>query len=478
MSTFPFHTPAALCGYPDDTPMLLALSGGADSRLLLHLCAQAAKASGAPLHVAHVHHGIRGKEADRDADFCRALAERYGCPFHMLSADVPAIAQKSGETLEQAARRVRYGYFASLVREHRIPMLLTAHHATDNLETVLFRLCRGTGLGGLGGIAPVRPFTEACCEPSALSPVIVRPLLDASREDIIAECERLGLDFVTDSTNADTVYTRNHIRANVLPTLTRIADHPERQVSRLCATLREDEDALAALSEQLLRQARQGQALCRKTLFAAHPAIAKRAIMRWLTEQTGRAPEAVHVEAVLALCHPDATSRACDIIGHTVFADRTHLRLTDAASLAPTPPSYSIELTEGEHSYPELGIHVRLERMDDHTAVTANSNIKTNVYKPFIRDTLTFDTMIPYTPDACLVLRPRHEGDRLLWRGVHRKVRKLQNEHGIPVHARDRVPVLCHERQVIWLPGIGLRDGISADACTHRLTLTVFSTIL
>ncbi len=474
MQPFVFCPPASLCGYAADTPMLLALSGGADSRLLLHLCAEEAQRSGAPLHLAHVNHGIRGEEADRDEQFCRTLAEHYGLPLHVLHADVPSLAKDSGESLEQAARRVRYDYFAALMREQSLPILLTAHHADDNLETVLFHLCRGTGLSGLGGIAPSRPFEQAGDAIGGLTPVVVRPLLGMSKQDITHLGRDLALDFVTDSTNADVHYARNRLRRDVLPVLSDVVEHPERQVLRACETLREDEAFLHRLSVEFFDTHRTGDALPRKALATAHPALAKRVLRLWMRERTGNVPEQCHVQAVLALCQGGGTSHAVSIAdGYTVAADKTYLHVQAAqAEHSPADQAYEIVLSGDEQEIVAHGLHVCVRRADAHTAVTPNSTDATNVYNPFIRDTLSFDTIIPYEKARALILRPRRAGDVLLLHGKHRKLRKLQNERGIPPSLRDRLPLLCDGDGIVWAPLIGLRDDL-ADASGERLHLTV-----
>lgn len=475
MKDVSFTPPSVLCAYPPDTAMLLALSGGADSRLLLHLCAEVAHKTGAVLRLCHVHHGIRGTEADRDEAFCRALAAEYGLPIDVLRADVPALAKESGESLETAARRVRYDFFASLMREHRIPMLLTAHHATDNAETVLFRMVRGTSLKGLCGIPPVRPFAAAEQADLPHPPAIVRPLLTWTRADVLEACERLGLAFVADSTNADTAYARNRIRADVLPSLEHLVSRPEDAITRLCASLREDEQLLCSLSAELLASARRDDALCRDKLASAHPALAKRALCAWLSQMGAESPETVHLEALLALCAKSATGQRCSIGGGTVLAEGDLLCfLPDTcAQDAPAVP-FCLPLLEGEQADERTGIRASLIPLDEHAAVTINSNDGENVYNPFIRDTLTFDIIIPYDADRPLWLRSREDGDRILLRGMHRKIRKLQNERGIPAHWRTRLPLLCDGEDVLWAPGIGLRDGaIQTSGQSARLVLTV-----
>lgn len=471
-----FTPPAKISGYPSDTPMLLALSGGADSALLLHLCAEHAKQAGARIHLAHVNHGIRGEEADRDEQFCRTLAAHYGLPLHVLHADIPAEVKDSGESVEQAARRVRYGYFAALMREHSIPMLLTAHHADDNLETLLLRLVRGTGLSGLGGIAPVRPFVQVGEAIGALAPVVVRPLLTLSRRDVLAACAALGLTYVTDSTNADVHYARNRLRRDVLPVLREMVDHPEQQVLHTCEVLREDEAFLLSLAHDFLNASdhRQGNALVRKALAVAPLPIAKRALRLWIDELTGHTPEACHVQAVLALCLDGGTSHSVSIEGgYTVTADKTLLHVVEPSVKDDLTEPFELEIDPDASELTAGGWHVCIERSNAHTGVTASSNDATNVYNPFIRDTLSFDIIIPYDAARPLVLRSRREGDVLLLRGKHRKLRKLQNERGIPPALRERLPLLCDGDGILWAPMVGHRDGTDTapDGYLH-LTIT------
>lgn len=454
--------------------MLLAFSGGADSMLLTHLCAEHAQKVGANLHLVHVNHGIRGKEADRDEQFCREIAVRYGLPLHVLHADVPAMAKESGESMEQAARRVRYDYFAALMREHAIPILLTAHHADDNLETLLLRLARGTGLSGLGGIAPVRPFAQAGDRIGGLAPVVVRPLLTLSRQDVLAACSELGLTYVTDSTNADVHYARNRVRRDVLPALREVVDHPEQQALHTCELLREDEAFFCSLANDFLATHRAHDALSRQALASAPLPIAKRALRLWINELTGHMPEATHVQAVLALCQDGGTSHSVSIEGgFTVTADKTHLHIAKAAEQRPNFEPFEVTLDPNASEMVVGTWLVHLERLNAHAPVTASSNDATNVYKPFIRDTLSFDTIIPYKKDRTLIWRSRREGDVLLLRGKHHKLRKLQNARGIPSALRERLPLLCDAEGIYWAPGIGLRDSAPTTSPDGYLQLSI-----
>lgn len=455
-----FRSPWQAAGFPADTPILLGLSGGADSRLLLHLLAEMCQESHATLHVAHLHHGIRGQEADRDEQFCRQLAAHYGAVYHTLRVDVPALAKARGESLETAAREARYDFFADVMQRNDLSLLATAHHADDNLETVILRLCRGSGGAGLGGIAPSRPFERAA------GAMIVRPLLDCRKEDILEACALLALDYVTDSTNADPAYARNLVRAQVLPALNQLAAHPEVQAARCCATLREDESFFLSLAEQFLGDLADPSYLPRPRLQALHPALAKRVIRLWLHRAGIHAPEQCHIEHIWRLCCERSSSRAVAMAGrYTVCIERDVLRLLPPSNDTPPPipADWSKPLVMGEQALPALGWRIDLQSVcvSDHSFGQHQKNTKNekNVYNPFIRDTLSFDTIMGY--DLCdLSWRLRRDGDTLLFRGVKRKLRKLQNEVGLPPRLRDRLPLLCCGDTVLWAPFVGVCDGI------------------
>ncbi|MBR4033277.1 MAG: tRNA lysidine(34) synthetase TilS [Clostridia bacterium] len=172
---------------------LLGFSGGADSVCLFHLL----RTQGYSFSVAHVNHGIRGAEADRDEDFCRTLADMYGIEFHVLRAKIPEIASASGESLEEAARKVRYSFFEDIMREKDIKVLLTAHNSDDNAETLLLSLARGCSPSGACGIAPVRQLNFG---------EVHRPILSLSKKEIVEFCHENSYAFVTDSTNSDVSY--------------------------------------------------------------------------------------------------------------------------------------------------------------------------------------------------------------------------------------------------------------------------------
>ena len=176
-----YSSPHILAALPKDTPVLLAFSGGADSSALFHLLLNDAKENGFKLHAAHFHHGIRGEEADRDARFCEAVAAKNGVPFYLGRADVPALAKANGNSIEAEAREQRYSFFEKIMREHNIPILVTAHHSEDQIESILLHMLRGSGIGGLCGM-------QACPNSTVNSSPPMRATVSDSRTQRCRRC--------------------------------------------------------------------------------------------------------------------------------------------------------------------------------------------------------------------------------------------------------------------------------------------------
>lgn len=183
-----------------DDAILLAVSGGLDSSVLLHLTV----AAGYPVEIAHANFGLRGEESNRDENFVRQLGQEYGLTVHVKHLDARAYADHHRLGIQEAARDLRYQWFHTLLAERTLQCIATAHHGDDNVETMLMNLFKGTGIIGLRGM-------------TARQGNIARPLLFASRLELEAYAKSHGLSFVTDSSNLTDKYTRNYIRLQILP---------------------------------------------------------------------------------------------------------------------------------------------------------------------------------------------------------------------------------------------------------------------
>lgn len=273
---------ARTLGLEPDGAVLLGLSGGADSVSLLNMLLQ----DGVRVCAAHLNHCIRGKDADRDEEFCRALCGRLGVEFVSRRADVPAISQECGEGLEEAARRVRYSFFAEIMKEKGIKLLATAHNGDDNAETLLFNIARGASAAGACGIPRFREFCGG---------YVIRPIIGLPKDTVLAYCAENGLEYVTDATNADVSYSRNRIRANVIPELKTINPNLVATVSGFTEAMRADCEYLDSLAAGFIAA---NAGVTQKKLAALPAPVASRVLVE-LAKRNGARPERVHIKALL-----------------------------------------------------------------------------------------------------------------------------------------------------------------------------------
>ena len=230
----------------------VAVSGGADSVALLRALHSANTAKhdslGVGLSVAHVHHGIRPGEADTDQQFVEDLCARLDVPLHLHRANIPERTAQTGETIEEAARNVRYDFFASLIGAGHADSVLTAHTLDDQAETVLMKLLRGAWTEGLSAIHPVLQIGGS--RPGK----ILRPFLGTRRVEIEAYLKQINQPWREDSSNADTAYTRNRIRHELLPQLRDYNPNLDQTLANLAELAREEEARWQAELSRLLPQ--------------------------------------------------------------------------------------------------------------------------------------------------------------------------------------------------------------------------------
>ncbi len=264
---------------PDaDRPTLVACSGGADSVAL----AVALHAAGGLAGLAHVVHDLRSpEEAGGDRDFVAGLASRLGTPFFERSVSVRTIPG----SVEAAARRLRYLAIEEIARESQCRLVATAHHADDQFETLIMRLARGSGPRGLRGILPRRRFADS-------GTVVIRPCLDVRRSDLLGLCASLEISPRIDASNADTAYTRNALRATIIPELERLFPGVASRAGELSARMRSLEHAINHEASMLIARStlRTPGVLSRVVLREAQPAVLH-AALRQVARGGGRSAD-------------------------------------------------------------------------------------------------------------------------------------------------------------------------------------------
>ena len=317
--------------------LAVGVSGGADSVALLRTLAARNAELGLVLHAAHLHHGLRGEEADGDLAFARELAASLGLPFHEARIDVVAEAKadpakgKPAESIEEAARRVRYAWFRQLLVSGEVDAVATAHTLDDQAETVLAKFLRGAWTEGLAGIAPKLESSDG---------PILRPLLGTTRAEIEAYLNEIGQTWREDSSNRHLTYTRNRIRHDLLPLLEGWNPRLREHLAQMAELARDEEvwwqAELARVAPQILmkglpvrgggRAAGVGLsdtlAIDVTRLAALEPAMQRR-LLRHAAEQLGAAPDFAATEALRTMALHGRASQKLEL-AQGLRAERTH----------------------------------------------------------------------------------------------------------------------------------------------------------
>lgn len=283
-------------------PGVVAVSGGADSVALLRAL-EAVPVQ--PLVVAHIDHRLRGSESDRDAEFVQELAARLGLPCRVKVVDIASL----GGNMEATARRVRYEFLAEVAAETSARWIATGHTAGDQAETVLLRLIRGSGLQGLRGIAAKRISRDPTVTQGR---AIIRPLLSVTRAEVLEYLSEIGQPFREDATNADSRFSRNRVRHELLPMLETFNPDVVTALAHLASQAGEAFEVLEASAIALLGTAERPRAGARiildaAVLAAAHPYMVREAI-RHLWQREGwpvSEMSAAHWTRVVAIVRGD-----------------------------------------------------------------------------------------------------------------------------------------------------------------------------
>ena len=436
-----YASPYSLAELPKDTPVLLAFSGGADSSALLHILAEDSKRNGFSLSVAHFHHGIRGDEADRDAEFCKNAAEKYGIPFFLGSADVPALAQENKTSLEAEARAQRYSFLEKIMRENGIPILVTAHHADDLIESILIHVLRGSGISGLKGILPCRALADGL--------FVVRPILNAQKQHILDYCEANSIEFVNDSTNNDKSYLRNSIRSDITPKLYELQPNLPQIFSRLSQNATEADSYIDSVAQRFIdRECR--EAIPIEAFLSLHNVLRAKIISILFEKTCGATLERVHVASVIELCKKGVphssislpNNKAAKIEnGYLLFCDDCKGRESQ---------SFSFPFLEGAFHTVDNGCTVLIEKNpSSKICKSCSSHLMIDVSSRMI----TQDT----------VIRSRCEGDVITTGKMNKKVKKLLSDKKIPLDRRSILPILVADGEILWIPSVAACDRLKMD---------------
>lgn len=408
----------------------VGVSGGADSVALLRFLAALRPQFGWDLVVCHIHHGLRGAEADRDECFVRALAEQLGLPCAVSRIDAAALALRDHISVEEAGRTARYAFFAQTAGEGG--RIATAHTLDDSIETVLMNLVRGTGLRGLCGIPRIRGN-------------IVRPLLDCTRAEVEDYLGALGQPYCTDSTNLTDDYTRNRIRHDILPRLCALNPNFPGAMARMLPRLAAQQaltDCLAAQSAQQLHAACGG--LSRQGLSALPEPVCDRLLLRLLEQN--RLP--VSAAAVERMTETLRTGGKLDLAARSWFfvaqGDLAAVIYAPPGGIPPVPVPLPQEETPVILPFsPQKSLKLTLCNK-----IVANTSEKFNI--SLLKYAIDCDKIKRYS-----FMRTRRPGDTFIIGKKQLSLGEAWAAAGIPALLRPALMVLADEQGVLWAEGIG-----------------------
>lgn len=415
--------------------VIVAVSGGPDSVCLLSVLRALAPGFGLRLHVAHLDHRFRGDESAAEARFVRELARTAGLPATIEAFDVPRYCRERGLSPQAGAREVRYRFLGGVAAAVRATRIALGHTASDQAETLLLRLLRGAGAAGLSGMRPARGM-------------IIRPLIEAVRSEVLEYLRAQGLSFVTDPSNLTPAYARNRIRLELLPVLRAFNPRVEEVLAAEAALLRDENDAMDRAVEQVLPEIlllAGGAVRLRRDRFHALPPALQRRVLRTAL-QLGLGDDApplswTQTGEAIAFISRAVSGRSMRLQGGAVLT-REYGELTVDRGIEP-----------GGFSFP-LPVPGMAREREGRWEITASLNRS----GPAVAENSGWQAAFDYDKiGAPLVIRSRRSGDRFCPAGMRGKSKKLQDflsDAKVPRQMRDRVPLLATDRDILWVVGM------------------------
>ncbi len=428
--------------------VLVAVSGGIDSVVLLDVLDHLASIYNISLHVAHLDHGLR-RSSSTDAQFAARLAAERGFPISSSRLTPDSLSGLHRHGLEAAARESRYAFLERVASEIGADRIALGHTADDQAETIMHRLARGTGITGLCGIPPVRlPF--------------IRPLLATTRAEIRTYARQRKLTWRADATNADTSFTRNRIRHRVLPQLEAINPKAIEAISRGSQHALEAEQVGLFLVSTLwdavcLLEGKERLTFRRTVLLSYPPAVQKLLLREGVRRVRGHLTgiDHVHVEAIAQLLASSPSHGELSLPGLHIRRQYDELLLAQQAETPIEPWSVPIDLGSTELREPPITLD--LEIVEGDRPLLNRSDRWTELADA---DCIAFP----------LELRSRRDGDRFTPLGMKTSVKVkdfLINEH-VPYYDRRNLALLCDQEKLIWIVGVRLSDNVRVTHETRR----------
>lgn len=432
--------------------IVIGLSGGPDSVFLFEMLRQLKDQLEISLYIAHINHGVRGKEARSDQDFVEEMSKKYNIPFYLKEADMNGYAKKHNLSQEEAGREIRYAFFNEILQELGGGKIAVGHNKNDQAETLLMRFFRGTGLDGLKGI-----------EHRVNN--IIRPILDISRDEIEAYLKEENIASKIDKTNLETIYNRNKIRLETIPHIEKNYNpNIVETLFRSSSNFKEDGDFLSSYSKDVFLKLSRKEAskisLNRQELDKEHNSIKSRIIRQAIEEIKGdlNGLSQKHIEDSLSFIEKGQTGRGIDLIdGIRLVLNYDLVEISRDSGLK--KDKYSYELEEGLTVIESLNMEIKLEIID-------RDNFEENIKYPYIKY-FDYDNI-----NGSLQIRNRRNGDIFKPLGMNGKSKKIKDffiDEKVPRENRDLVPIIAIGEDILWLVGYRVSEDYKVTEKTKRI---------
>lgn len=437
--------------------VVIGVSGGVDSVVLLHILASLSEEYKLSIIAAHLNHGLRGKESDRDEAFVKKLANKLGIKFTHKRVDINALLKK-GDSLQDIAREVRYAFFEDVAKRSKADRIATGHNLDDQAETMIIRFLRGAGLNGLSGILPKRGK-------------YIRPLLDVSRKEIEEYADNNRLRFVRDSSNKSTKYLRNHIRLKLMPALEHYNPRLKNDMARLAHIIAKDEEYLEDKAKDAYKKCVKDQdkstvVFYLKKLTGLHDAIKARIFFMVVEKLLGSSKGfySYHVQDFLKLLNDNAPNISINLPHNLTLYKEYDVVTIERSQKTKVSPRV---LLVGRQRRCLRKVDISFEqalKINGKTAVIADSGFRITEFRTELLTTFNFQ---PPTPSNVayfdydklkmpLIVRNFRPGDRMAPFGMrgHKKVKEFFQEKKITRRRRGLIPIVVSGDEIIWVAGI------------------------
>ncbi len=417
--------------------VIAGISGGVDSMVLFHILHSLRQDFSLTLVIAHLNHGLRPEESEKEAELVRRESARYGLPFEYKTFDVKKVQRSGGLSIQEAARRVRFQFFNELLQKYGGGKIALAHHADDQVETILLRLLRGAGLTGLKGILPFREGR------------IIRPLLEVWKEEIETYAKENSILYLTDSSNLKLDYLRNQIRLKLIPFIERnFQSNFRRTIFRTTNLLREENDFIEQEAEKayrlLVHKKEKEIAFSFSSYQALHPALQWRVLQLALRDLENRwnrdEARGLDVNLIYKKLKEPRPSLLLELSRGISFEKR-YDEITLKKGRPKMIPSFEIELNVPGRTF--------LEEIDREIEAEVipwdNSNRIDESQKVAFLD---FERL-----DFPLKVRNLRPGDRFqpMGCGGTQKLKKFLIDHKVPEIDRPGIPLIISGKTIAWV---------------------------